>query len=140
MLSNSSALPFLPVSRYCGYCSFSHLLLSRSSVILIYKLAAKPWPTTHFPSSSINRRRSGRDIAAANEKEESMISWGTICQPKQFYTQNLNASKQSAVISLPMPQSREEVGVFFFPFPVRGRVRPEGGEIRSKLNWAPREF
>lgn len=69
-----------------------------------------------------------------------MISWGTICQPKQFYTQNLNASKQSAVISLPMPQSREEVGLFFFffsPFLVRGRVRPEGGEIRSELNWAP---
>lgn len=70
-----------------------------------------------------------------------MISWGTICQPKQFYTQNLNASKQSAVISLPMPQSREEVGLFFSPPPlflVRGRVRPEGGEIRSELNWAPR--
>lgn len=42
-----------------------------------------------------------------------MIGWDMICQPKEYYTQNLNVSKQLAVICLPMAQSGEEVDFSF---------------------------
>lgn len=52
-----------------------------------------------------------------------------ICQPKEDDTKNLNVSKQLALICLPMPHSREEVGL---SLSICDRVRPGGAQIRSK--------